>query len=300
VRPRHARAGCALLLWAILCAGCSRDDPAPQAGSEPTLPRGAAGDKLRRAMAAAGGWERWKTLSDVAYISTLNILDARRQVSSESIGWYKAPLHRGALARKDSIGLPNEVLFGIHGDETWILSDGRPVLAPGQLALTRFDMVSNLFWFSLPFLLAEMPATVTDLGTEESAEEERTFHRLKVVFEEPNPAVPGKWFVLYFDDETWLIDRVHAQLTAPFLRHELWLGKWLRYRELDGLKKERQRQFFPANDAGQIVGNLVAEQFVEHVRFNNGFAPSDFLEPKHADAEPVGAPGHGVPHRLDL
>lgn len=279
MRPRHARAGSAILVWALLLAGCSRGEPAAKARAEPRLPAGEAGEVLRRAMQAAGGWERWKQLQDVAYISTLNILDARRQVSSESIGWYKAPLHRGALARMDSIGLPSEVRFGISGDDTWILSDGEPVLAPAQLALTRFDMVSNLFWFSLPFVIAEMPATVTDLGRQRSEEEGRTWHRLKVVFDEPNPAVPGKWFVLYFDDESWLLDRVHARLTAPFLRHELWIGKWLRYRECDGLHKERQRQFFPSNDAGEIVGNLVAEQFVEHVRFNNGFVPADFLKP---------------------
>ena len=269
-------------MGALLLAGCSRGEPAAKARAEPNLPTGEAGEVLRRAMEAAGGWERWKDLSDVAFISTLNILDARRQVSSESIGWYKAPLHRGALARMDSIGLPNEVLFGISGDETWILSDGEPVLAPGQLALTRFDMVSNLFWFSLPFLIAEMPATVTDLGSRRSEEEGRTWRRLKVVFDEPNPAVPGKWFVLYIDEESWLIDRVHARLSAPFLRHELWIGKWLRYRECGGLQKERQRQFYPSNDAGDVVGELVAEQFVEHVRFNNGFTPTDFLKPPHS------------------
>jgi hypothetical protein len=184
----------------------------------------------------------------------------------------------------ESIGLPNEVRFGISGDDTWILSDGAPVLAPAQLALTRFDMVSNLFWFSLPFAIAEMPATVTDLGVTASPDEAgRTLHRLKVVFEEPNPAVPGKWFVFYFDTETWLIDRVHARLTAPFLRHEVWVGKWLRYQVVDGVRKERQRQFFPADDGGEIIGALTAEQFVEHVRFNNGFAATDFLNPTRSD-----------------
>jgi hypothetical protein len=278
------------VLSLLLSTGCSRTPAAGNSAAAPKLPAGEAGKVLQKAIDAAGGWQRWSRLGDVAYISTLNILDPRRQVSSESIGWFKAPLHRGALARMDSIGLPNEVRFGINGDDTWIVSDGQPVLAPEQLALTRFDMVSNLFWFSLPFIVAELPATVTDLGEQASEEEGRRWRRLKVVFDESNPAVPGEWFVLYFDTQSWLLDRVHARLTAPFLRHDVWVGKWLRYRDCDGLKKERQRQFFPASDSGEIVGNLVAEQFVEHVRFNNGFAPGDFLKaPQAGEASPVRA-----------
>lgn len=229
-------------------------------------------------MDAVGGWERWMERKDVAFISTLNILDPMRQVASESIGWFMAPLHAGTLARMDSIGLPNEVSFGIDGADTWIVSDGKEIEAPGQLGLTRFSLVSNLFWFSLPFSLAEVPVSITDLGTIEGDEGTR-WHRLKVLFDEPNPGVPGEWFVIYFDTETWLIDRVHARLTAPFLQHELWVGRWLRYRDWDGLKRERQRQFFPANMEGQIVGRLMAEQFVEHVRFNNGFAEHHYKKP---------------------
>jgi hypothetical protein len=233
---------------------------------------------LRRAFEAAGGWDTWAALRDVSYIATLNLLDMRRQVSSESIGWYMAPLHRGALARMDSIGLPTQVRFGIHDEQTWIVSDGEELTVPEQLVVSRFDMVSNLFWFSLPFLLGESPCTVTDLGAAPS-EEGGSWHRLKVVFDEPNAAVPGEWFVLYFDTETWLIDRVHARLTAPFLRHHIWLGRWRGYQDYGGFKKERQRQFFPANAQGDIIGSLVAEQFVEHVRFNNGFPPEHFTKP---------------------
>ena len=234
---------------------------------------------LKRAIEAAGGWERWTKLKDVSFISTLNILDPARQVASESIGWFMAPLHAGTLARMDSIGLPNEVTFGVDGADTWIVSDGEEIEAPGQLALTRFSLVSNLFWFALPFSLAEVPVSITDLGTIEG-EAGAQWHRLKVFFKEPNPGVPGEWFVFYFNTETWLIDRVHARLTAPFLQHQLWVGRWLRYRDWDGLKRERQRQFFPANLQGEIVGRLVAEQFVEHVRFNNGFAELHYRKPR--------------------
>lgn len=245
---------------------------------------------LGRAIDAAGGWERWMAVRDVSFISTLTIVDPAREVSSDSIGWFAAPLHRGALARMDSIGLPTEVRFGIDAEDTWIVSEGKPVIAPSQLALTRFDLVSSLFWFSLPFALTELPATVTYLG-ETRAENGKRVLRLKAEFTTPHPAVPGPWFVLHLDAETHLIDQVHGRLSAPFLRHELWVGHWRHYRDWNGIRKERQRQFFPADETGAILGAMVAEQYVEHVRFNNGFDALHFQRPPGADGvKPIRAP----------
>ena len=288
VRRTLTRSGAAVAAALLLAAGCrseSGDEP-----DHPRLPDGEAGRVLARALDAAGGWPRWRAKRNVTFVSMLTIVDPRREVTSDSIGWFAAPLHDGARARMDSIGLPNEVRFGIDAAETWILSDGRPVTAPAQLALTRFDMVSSLFWFSLPFGLAEQPAALSYAGTETGPDGEH-WEKLRAEFGEPNPGVPGKWFVLYFDRETGLIDHVHAKLSAPFLRHELWVGQWRHYRDWGGIKKERQRKFFPANEAGDIVGALVAEQFVEHVRFNNDFAPQHFRRPPLESTTPPAESG---------
>jgi hypothetical protein len=266
------------LALAALGSAC-KQAPAPTA--VPRLPTGEAGKVLARALEASGGWERWVALRDVGYINTLALFDPFGNLSSQSIGWYMAPLHRGLLARMESIGLPDEVLLGVNGTDTWIVRDGTPITESARIDLTRFSMVSNLFWFSLPFAAAEMPATVTDLG-EAGGDQETRWHRLKVVFEADNPGVPGEWFVLYFNTRTGLIDRVHAKIIAAFLRHELWVGNWLDYRDWNGLKKERQRQFYPADDQGEIIGNLVAEQLVEHVQLNNGYTPESFEKPAKA------------------
>jgi hypothetical protein len=277
----RARAAVAMVL--VLAAGCRPDSDARtgEAAEAPRLPGGDAGRWLQRAIDAAGGWQRWRALRDVSYVSSLAVFDPARQVSSDSIGWFSAPLHGGAVARMDSIGLPTEVRFGIDGERTWILSDGQPVLAPGQLALTRFDLVSSLFWFTLPFRLAERPATVTYLGRERSADG-TVWEKLRAEFPLPDPSLPGPWVVLYLDPATALIDRVHAQLTAPFLRHELWVGQWLRYRDCEGLRKERQRKFFPADAGGNIIAAMAAEQFVEYVHFNNNYDAAHFREPRPA------------------
>jgi hypothetical protein len=286
-----------LALWA--CAACtSPAEPRRRVPKHPRLPDGEAGQVLRRAIDAAGGWERWRGAHDVAYISMLTIVDPVRQVTSDSIGWFSAPLHDGARARIDSLGLPTQVRFGIDAGDTWIISNGAPVSAPAQLALARFDMVSSLFWFSLPFTLAEQPVQVSYLG-EKTGEGGRKWLQLKAEFDEPNPSVPGRWFILSLDAETGLIDHILGHLSAPFLRHEVWMGQWLHYRDCDGFKKERQRRFFPANEDGAIVGEMVAEQFVERVQFNNGYGPEHFLKPPAADElQPLHAPGgRPIPRR---
>jgi hypothetical protein len=252
-----------------------------RAASPPTaphLPPGEAGKVLAQALEAAGGWQRWMSLHDVGYVNTLTLLDPFGNISSQSIGWYMAPLHLGMQARMESIGLTNPVTLGINNRDTWISRDSTPVSEPQRLELARFNLVSNLFWFSLPFAVAEMPCTVTDLG-EIAGESDTHWHRLKVVFAADNPVVPGEWFVLYINTRTGLIDRVHARITASFLRHEIWLGSWLDYQDWEGLKKERRREFYPADSNGKIIGNIVAEQLVEHVRFNNGYAPEHFKKP---------------------
>jgi hypothetical protein len=257
-RPRSAsQVGALLALW--VCAACTSNGPAPPA--LPRLPEGEAGAVLSRAIDAAGGWARWRAVRDVTYVSMLTVVDPARQVSSDSIGWFSAPLHDGKRARMDSLGLPTEVRFGVDADDTWIVSDGKPVTAPGQLALTHFDMVSSLFWFSLPFALAEQPSRVTYAGPQ-SGGAGKQWQRLQVEFPDDTPGLPGTWFVLYFDSETGLIDRVHGRLTAPFLRHELWVGQWLHYRDCGGIMKERQRHLIPADPDGNIVRDMVAEQFI--------------------------------------
>ena len=108
--PRHgARADRGLQIRIAVrrqrCAGARRACRTARPGpccSAPSTPRAAG---------SAGGRSR-----DVSYISTLTVLDPAREVSSDSIGWFKAPLHAGAQARMDSIGLPTEVRFGIDAE----------------------------------------------------------------------------------------------------------------------------------------------------------------------------------------
>lgn len=284
----------ALLFLVLPVFGCSTEPQPPK----PRLPEGKAGEVLARAFEAAGGWDRWAELRDVSHVNTLTLFDPFQNVTSESVGLFAAPLHGPMRARMDSIGLANEVRLGTDGASVWILREGKLVDMPERLELTRFNLVATRFWFNLPFSVAEMPSAITDLGERQGPNDSR-WHLLKVVFERPNPAVTGEWLVLYFNTKTHLIDRIHTRLTERFLQHELWAGEWIDYRDWNGLKKERQRRFFPANEDGEIIGPLVAEQLVEHVRFDNNFAPEYFDKPvAKEDGQVVAVPCEPAGARL--
>lgn len=218
---------------------------------------------------------------DVAFVATFTFYDPAGNASSDSVGLHKSPLHELPKVRLESLGLPDPVTLGFDGQQAWMARGNTAVHDPARLAFSRFNMVSNLFWFSLPFGAAEWPTTVTDLGEQSTGG--RHWARLKIVPGSGAPEAPGDWFVLYLDPESALIDHVFAHITAEFLTHSLWVGKWLDYQEWDGIKKERRRQFFPADAEGTIIGAMVAEELVEDVRFNNHFPTRLFEKPLAVD-----------------
>jgi hypothetical protein len=242
------------------------------------LPEGSAGRVLGRAIDAAGGWKRWSEIDDVALVTSFSLYDPAGNLASQSIGVLESPLHQPPRGRFESIGLPEPVTIGFDGKETWLEKGGKvSVPEPERMALARFNIVSDLFWFSLPFALAEIPATVTDLGPESDGD--HRWNRLRVTLDERAPEAPADWLIVYFDERTGLIDQVLGHVPAEFLPHHVWLGRWSEYQDRGGLQKERRRQFFPADEDGHVIGGLAVEKLVEDVRFDNHFSPARFVKP---------------------
>jgi hypothetical protein len=99
---------------------------------------------------------------------------------------------------------------------------------------------------------------------------------------------PGDRFVVWFDDRTGLIHRLVGRITAPFLVHRYWVGFWRDFREVDGLRVERRRRFFPSDEEGRVVGSLVVDQLVEDVRFGAPLPEGLFRKPvRRSDTDQV-------------
>ncbi|MCX8072817.1 MAG: hypothetical protein N3C12_10250 [Candidatus Binatia bacterium] len=266
----------------------------PAAIQQPRLPDGEAGRVLERAIAAAGGWTAWSALKDVTFVSTLTIFDARGDATSETIFLHKQPLHRGPILRMESIGLRDEILFGYDGRSSWMLRGGKWVEEPRERMFTEFHGISSALSFGLPFVLAETKGITVEYAGQEGDEDDR-WEKLRVRYAEELRS-PIRWAVLYFSEKSGLLDRVYAQVDAPFLQHPIWLGRWREYRQLGGIRQERLRSFYPADSAGFPVAGLAAEQLIEHVQFNLGLPASLFERPRRSDGASLasGAPNAGM------
>ncbi len=272
-------------LLALAAGGCHEDSKPERsrpkrASRELRLPSGESGRLLSKAIDAAGGWEAWQALADVTFVSTLTIFDARGDATSETIFFHKQPLHQGPIVRMESIGLREEILFGYDGRASWMLRGGRWVEDPQEKMFTEFHGMSSAISFGLPFVLAEMDGIKLDyLGRE--GDEDQHWEKLRVTYAERWRS-PIVWAILYFDADSGLIDRVYAQVRAPFLQHQIWLGRWREYREVGGIRQERVRSFYPADASGNPVAGLTAEQLIEHLHFNVGLPQSLFKRPLRA------------------
>lgn len=268
-----------LLLLAVLpaCREAEEGAPAaPAAAARPPLPDDDAGRVVARAIEAAGGWENWMRHRDVSYVSTLTVFDSLTRPVSETIFLHRTMLHDGVKTRLESIGLGEEVLFAFDGESEWMLQGDRLVTEPARTAFTRFHALSSVFWFSLPFVLAELPCEMTYLGSETDGDSR--VEKVRVVYPESVP-LPFDWLVLYFDVQSGQLDRVHVRALAEFLQHSLWLGLWREPRRTGGITYSRRRAFFPADGSGDIVGSMASEQLVEHVELDDGLAPGLFKRP---------------------
>lgn len=274
-------------VWAlaglVLLGACSDrtgSAASPAASANPRLPEGKAGEVLARAIDAAGGWNEWRKIRDVSFISTLTIFDVRGEATSETIFLHKQPLHGGPVGRLESIGLREEVIFGYDGRDSWMSVGGRWVEQPQEKMFTEFHGVSSTLSFGLPFVLAEFDALSLEYAGEESDEEQR-WEKIRLTYPKVYRS-PIEWAVLYFDARTGLLDRVVAQVNAPFLDHPIWLGRWREYRQVGGIRLERVRSFYPADEAGNAVSGLAAEQLIEHLQFDRSFPTELFRAPLRA------------------
>ncbi len=195
----------------------------PVSGSALELPDDQAGRLLARSIAAAGGWHTWRRHRDASFISTFTIFDPRGNATSETIFLHKLLLHSGARSRLESIGLDDELLFGLDGLDWWMMRSGRPLSDERSTAFTRFDAVSAEYWFQVPFVLAEIPGTLTYAGSD--SEGAKRWEKLRVEYDSA-AAVPANWVVAYVNVETGLVDRVFCEIRTEFLRQKLWRGEF--------------------------------------------------------------------------
>jgi len=277
-----------VLLALAAIAGCNRPTmPSVEVAAIPVaqtrpphVPDGAAGKLLVRAMDAAGGWQRWSERDDVSFISTFTALDERGAATSETIFLHKMLLHSGPKTRLESIGLDEELAFGLNGADWWMLRSGHLLTDERSTAFTRFQALSADYWFQVPFVFAEIPARLSYLGAESDGA--KHWEKLRVEYDEQT-IVPVNWVVAYIDVDSGTIDRIFCETRTELLRQKLWRAELEDFRTVDGIRRERRRNFFPVNDIDRLLGTKAAQQIIEHIQFDNELSAELFERPPITD-----------------
>ena len=208
--PFRVRAALATML--VLIAGCRSESRSADSGApaRPNLPDGEAGRLLQRAIDAEGGWERWRTARDVSYIS---MLTDRRSGTRGELRQHRLVHGAAARRRAGAHGLDRPADRGAlrHRCRANVDRQRRPAGAGAGTARAHALRHGQQPVLVLAAVRARRAAGRGHLSRQRArTPTARTWQRLQAEFRRPDPAVPGRWFVLYIDAETGLIDRVHG------------------------------------------------------------------------------------------
>lgn len=171
-------AGVCLLITSL--AACS-PDPTPEQRARvdslralpamERLPDGRAGELVRRAIEAHGGWEAWTELSTIVYRKITVDLDRSGTPTDSAVARHRYALHPGPMVHIERTGDDGRPVTLINdGDEAWRLVDGDvdDGILPGSPA--RAPTFGSHFVFCQPFKLADAGARYTHLGRDTLAD----------------------------------------------------------------------------------------------------------------------------------
>lgn len=236
-----------------------------------------AAEIVAKAIAAAGGWQRWLVVRDVSYVSSTVYFHPLAGERRESFGTYQILLHGPDRVRFSSSAGSASASATLAGEDLWLERDGVLVSDPPRLALARLHLAGNLFWISMPFALRETWLDVRDAG--DVVDDGRLWHRLRVTLEPGSPPELGQYFVVFVDARSGRVERVWGVVDSPFLAHRFWLGRWLDYRDIDGLKVAHRREVLPADADGKAIDTPRVEQRLSDIRYDVGLNPAWFFKP---------------------
>lgn len=170
------------------------------------LPDGTAGDVVRRALEAHGGWEAWSRLPAVEYRKTTVSFDDDGAVVDSAVQQHRYALHPERKIRIDGVDdRGREVVLANDGPEATKLVDGRPDRALAGDSPARAPTDGSHYVFSQPFKLTDAGAAFEDLGID-TLPDGAAVHAVRVRYD-PGVGRSGglHTWVYYFDVDTNLL-----------------------------------------------------------------------------------------------
>lgn len=274
-----------LLCTCVLVGGCGRDiSPEEQALRDSIealhpmdrLPDGPAGDVVRRAIEAHGGWEAWRALPGVEYRKVTITFEENGAVADSAVERHRYRLHPTAAMRIDGTDdRGRDVALRNVGDQAWKYVDGRRARGPLNRNEAWNSTFGSQYVFAQPFKLTDVGTNLTHLGPE-ALEDGTEVTALQVDYD-PGAGSSGGMhtWVYYFDRETGLLAGYRfgegdTVSTDALTRH----GD---YREVDGVRLFGSRTAYRVTADGSLRTTRVYRHLDPVVR---SFPDSIFQPPE--------------------
>lgn len=281
----------ALLTLAVLpvLASCGAPEPTPEQKARrdslqalppmERLPEGEAGDLVRRAIEAHGGWEAWSELETVSYRKATIRLNEDGEVTDSTVAHHRYALHPGP---KMHIGWTDEdgrrVTLMNDGDEAWKFVDGEHEGGPMDQDQAWNSTFGSHYVFAQPFKLTDPGANLTHLGRD-TLPDGTPVVGLRVTYDPGVGSAGGMHtWVYYFHPESGRLaayrfgegDEVDRDV---FTRHS-------DYREVGGVLLYGRRTAYRSGEDSLWTSSVYLHQ--DH-RANVSLSDSLFLPPERRD-----------------
>lgn len=169
------------------------------------LPGDAAGDLIRRAIRAHGGWESWSELQAIEYRKVTVQLDDAGRPADSTVERHRYVLDPGPKMRIDRLGARDGEVLINDGDEAWKLVDGEVDGGWGATDEAWNSTFGSHYVFSQPFKLTDAGARFAALGRD-TLPDGTPVDGVQVRYD-PGVGSAGAMhtWVYYFDSDTGLL-----------------------------------------------------------------------------------------------
>lgn len=226
---------------------------------------------------AVGGKEGLKNLKDVSYEYTYTSFDGFSDISTEryifdgEYSWGRYTEHNNAVMT-NSEGV---ITQGYNGENGWVMVNHITSDDKKAIQMSTFLRKTNFYWFCMNFKLLDPGVIHSYEGTRKVNATDYEIVRIRF---EKNTGKTTDEFLLYLHPETKLIDQFLFTVKALGINTPLMMR--VRYEEFSGVKLTTYREYAPANWQGELTSDEGwTTQISRDIKFNNGFALSEFSRP---------------------
>ena len=233
------------------------------ADPSPTLPGGAAGATLRRAMAHHGGFEAWAAKTSVQFRKTTTRFGADGKVDRRPTQLHRYLLRPRLRARVEWEEDGRQIVLINDGGQGVKFVDGRPATAEADVNQARGVTFGSHYVFNMPFKLAD-PGAQLAAGSSRRLPDGTSVDAVRVTYG------PGVGDAGGMHAWTYFFDARSGRLTANHLTYGPGKHDYTEYHDdmvVDGITLARRREGYDA-DASRRKGARTSEIVYEDVKFD--------------------------------